>query len=292
MSKISYIPMRILTDTPAQPTTGIPIGALTEIGRLGMGVKVKHQRGFEYPQKCEHFVPRGESAEGFTQLFGDTPSRVPICFFSDEDENSCSVRLEIRDKAGDLVGFSDGENYYFKHRADAPDYQPGFTKIISRVERPNIAEITVDKLRAGLSQEKAKHIKWKSEMYLKFMIRGFPRIGYWRLSSGGENSSIPQVVAMVDHWKALLGSLAMVPFELVLKTATVGDKSFNYINLLPAFSIEDALCMSRHRAEKGLPAGGLLQHPLQAAEPEVAEPIALQLAGERQMETVEVVITD
>ncbi|WP_208734588.1 recombination directionality factor, partial [Corallococcus praedator] len=116
------------------------------------------------------------------------------------------------------------------------------TKLVHLGDVPDIAQRTEEFLRQGLPPDKAKLINWQPTLYLRFMIRDFPMVGYWQISTHGGQSSIPQITGVVDTWKGLLGSLCLVPFVLVIKRGKSADKAkqFSYLNLLPAFSLEQA----------------------------------------------------
>lgn len=230
--------MRITTTTFTQPATGLPREAIPEIGRIGLGIIAKSREGKPYPVATDYFVPRGVAKDVFAGLYGTEPRQLPICFFNDEEELSCSSRLEIRDRKGDLYSYSDGQTYYFRPKNGGL----GFTKLIHVDNVPDIAQRTEEFLRQGLQPDKAKLINWQPTLYLRFMIRDFPMVGHWQISTHGAQSSIPQITGVVDTWKGLLGSLCLVPFVLVIKRGKSADKAkqFTYLNLLPAFSWEQA----------------------------------------------------
>ena len=269
--------MRILTTAESISPSGIPQHAIPEIGRIGLGKLVQTTEGKTYPTATDYFVPRGHAQDLFTQLYGQEPRQLPICFYSDEEEASCNVRLEIRDRKGDLYGFSDGQTYYFR----AKDGSAGYTKLVTLDRVPDIAQRTEAFLQNGLSADKAKHLVWKPTLYLRFMIRDFPTIGYWQITTHGAESTIPQVTKMVDTWKQLLGSLCLLPFALTIKRGKSRDKArqFTFLNLLPDFSIDQALQLAQNRSggQATLPQLNVL-NPLQLEQPElVYEPAIVTL---------------
>ena len=269
--------MRIISTTQNLTTGGIPQEAIPEIGRIGLGKLAQTEGGKAFPTATDYFVPRGQAQELFTQRYGTEPRQLPICFYNDAEEASCNVRLEIRDRKGDLYGYSDGQTYYFRPKNGSA----GYTKLVTVERVPNIAQLTEEHLQKGLAPDKAKHIVWKPTLYLRFMIRDFPLIGYWQIMTHGAQSTIPQITRMVDTWKQLLGSLCMVPFVLNIKRGKSSDKAkqFTYINLLPDFSLDHArqFAQNRSKDQATLPPISLL-NPLQTEQPDqVYEPTIVSL---------------
>ena len=264
--------MRIISTTQNLVTRGIPQEAIPEIGRIGLGKLAQMEGGKVYPTSTDYFVPRGQAQDLFTQLYGPEPRHLPICFYNDAEEASCNVRLEIRDRKGDLYGYSDGQTFYFRPK----DGSRGYTHLVTLKQVPDIASLTEEHLQKGLSPDKAKHIVWKPTLYLRFMIRDFPLVGYWQIMTHGAHSTIPQVTKMVDAWKYLLGSLRMVPFVLSIKRGKSSDKTkqFTYINLLPDFSLDHArqFAQNRPKDEVTLPTTCLLNPLLIGQADQVYEP--------------------
>lgn len=269
--------MRVISTTQDFATQGIPQKAIPEIGRIGLGKLAQTDGGKAYPTATDYFVPRGQAQDLFTQLNGAEPRHLPICFYNDAEEASCNLRLEIRDRKGDLYGYSDGQTYYFRPK----DGSAGYTKLVTVERVPDIALLTEAHLQKGLAPDKAKHIVWKPTLYLRFMIRDFPLIGYWQIMTHGAQSTIPQVTTMVDTWKQLLGSLCMVPFVLCIKRGKSSDKTkqFTYINLLPDFSLDHARQFAQNRFKDQAPLLPMsLLNPLQIGQPDqVYEPTVLAL---------------
>ena len=269
--------MRIISTRQPVSTGGIPQEAIPEIGRIGLGKLAQTEGGKVYPTATDYFVPRGRAQDLFTQLYGPQPRQLPICFYNDAEEASCNVRLEIRDRKGDLYAYSDGQTFYFRPK----DGSPGYTKLVTLQQVPDIALRTEAHLQKGLAPDKAKHIVWKPTLSLRFMIRDFPLVGYWQIMTHGAQSTIPQVTNMVDTWKQLLGSLCMVPFVLRIKRGKSSDKAkqFTYLNLLPDFSLDHArqFAQNRPKEQVTLPHASLLNPPPIGQPDHVYEPTVVSL---------------
>lgn len=54
-----------------------------EVGRIGTRLKKTSASGKEYSSATDYFVPSGDGADLFTQLYGEKPNELEIFFFSD-----------------------------------------------------------------------------------------------------------------------------------------------------------------------------------------------------------------
>jgi len=233
MSRIDYNKITPGT-TKTDPATLPAKRALPEAGRISIGDKGKTKEGKEYPRSTDYFVIRGSNALALQAIYGDKPTSLPIFFYSDDFEDVCSERLEIRDSAGRLFGYGDGETFHI--------YNPktGEYVTVKTTERPDIMEAT----KAFLKQD------WAAVLTVRFAIRGVPVLGYWQFSTRAIKTSIPNLRDRFDECLAAFGTVRFFPFMLnvkKVKSNKPGDsKQYPVVDILPQFSIETGLKLAEY----------------------------------------------
>src|SRR3972149_4555670 len=80
---------------------------LPEIGKVKIGEKAMSQGGKEYPKSLDYFKPTGNFANEFTMKYGDKPTKLSVCFISDDLNEVCNERYESWVK-GKRWGWGDG----------------------------------------------------------------------------------------------------------------------------------------------------------------------------------------
>lgn len=232
--------MRIITSLTDQPADR-PV--LSEIGRLATGFTDQGQNGVEFPRSTDYFVVRSEFAEPFNQLLGEKPASLSILFISDDPNFSCNERLEIRDHKGNLFAYGDGSTFYF-FDVDLKTY----SKVCTVEKHPDIMDQTVTHLQKGLVHNKAKTIKWRDVLYLRFMIRDFPVLGYWQYVTHAKRTTIPALRDTFDGCLKTFGTVTKIPFLLrvkKVKSNNPGDcVQFPVVQLLPMISMEEGYRLS------------------------------------------------
>ncbi len=225
--------------------------ALSKAGSVRTGTKAVNQNGHEYPVSTDYFVITSKSKfDAFVRAkYGEKPTQLPILFYSDDFNDCCSERLEIRDKSGRLFAFGDGETFgvYSEKTKD-------FIRITTE-KRPNIMDEVRAYLCENVTNEQAKSIKWTQILTLRFIIKDIPIIGYWELTTKGLKTSIPNLRDRFDQCLELFGTVRWFPFLLTVtkvKSNKPGDsRQYPITDLIPALSIETGLKIAAHIQESG-----------------------------------------
>lgn len=186
------------------------------------------------PVSTDYFVPSGKYAPLFSGEFGAKPQSITIVFPS--DENVCEERLECRDDQGRLVAHGDGKTF-----------QVWNGKAYEVREKSN-------ELR-GMG-------KWKHIVTLRFLIPRISQVlGYWQLTTGGKESSIPNLIGTFDRVREIAGTVTRIPFDLNVEFATSqkpGSKSrYPVLSLVPNLG-QEQLESVRALSGKLSQIGGLL----------------------------------
>jgi hypothetical protein len=206
-------------------TASLPI-----LGKIKTGEKRLSQSGKEYPASLDYFKCTGDYAALFHKVYGDKPSRITVVFHDDDFSQVANERLELRDKAGRLVGSSDGNAVrYYDPNADAYVWA-------SRINDPDIHE----RLERGNNGPKG----WEAVLTLRVMLPKIPSVfGVWEISTKGEASSIPAIVGTLNTVRDIGGTIRGVPMDLIVEKVSSqkpGSKS-NYpvLRLIPNLSQEN-----------------------------------------------------
>jgi hypothetical protein len=211
------------------------------IGKIKCGMK--NDKGL--PQSLDYFIADGNYKAMFNKEFGEKPKNIEIIFLSDNFEDVCNERMEIR-QGTKLFAWGDGETFEVYSKA-IDDYSTFTIK-----ERPKLLE----------ECEQRSGGKWDATLTLRFLI---PRIrgvfGVWQLTTKGENSSIPQIVSVFDKVKQIAGTVMNIPFDLsvdkVKSQKPESKSSFPVIRLIPNIS-QESLDTVRNFIESGKTFHGLL----------------------------------
>jgi len=220
----------------------------SEIGRLAVGYTDKTNPQKTFPCATDYFVVRGEQAETFTERYGDKPQSLAIRFASDDPEFSCSERYELRDGAGKLFGFGNGQEFWFFDTQEKT-----YSTYRNLTEKPNVMAETVAFLTKGMPEHKAKNIGWKQVLYVRFLITDFPMLGYWQFMTQGAKSSIPAIRDTFDNCLKTFGSVTQIPFSLQVKRVKSNNpgqaKRFSIVSLIPMISLEEGFKLSAARPQ-------------------------------------------
>ena len=234
-----------------QPDTGLQRqirSPFSEIGRLAVGYTDKTNPNKPFPRSTDYFVVRGEQADAFTERYGEKPQSLSVRFASDDPEFSCSERYELRNLSGKLVGFGNGQEFWFFDKAEN-----NYSVYRNLSEKPNIMGDAVAQLTRGLDEKKAKNIGWKQVLYVRFLIPDFPMLGYWQFMTQGAKSSIPAIRDTFDNCLSTFGSVMQIPFSLQVKKVksnNPGDaKQFSIVSLIPMISLDEGYTMSMGRSQ-------------------------------------------
>ncbi|GAB3272587.1 hypothetical protein GCM10027347_44320 [Larkinella harenae] len=219
---------------------------MTEVGRISNGEK-DPERGF--PRSTDYFIVRSRFAQRVTGLYGEKPTELPIFFYSDDFNEVCSERLEIRNEQGKLYGYGDGATFYIWN------VRKGDYTQVTTAERPDIMAATEEFLKLNLSARQAEAIKWTQVLTIRFVIKDIPVLGYWQFTTKGSKTSIPNLRDMFDNCLQTLGSIRFFPLLLTIKKVKSNNpgavKHYPVVDLIPQFSLETGLKISEY----------LQQHP-------------------------------
>ena len=221
---------------------GQPQQAIQEIGRIRAGIKGKNAAGIEFPQSTDYFVATGDYAEMFKEKYGEKPETLEIRFFSDREADSCDERFEIRNKAGQLYAYGDGETFYvYNKKAEK------YNIVRKKSEDPEIMEKIQAHLQDGVFGKAKDAIKWSQVLYLRFFIADFPVLGYWQFFTKGSNTSIPAIREAFDSFKESTGSVQGVTFLLTIQKVKSNKPNstvqYPIVKMVPKVSVDEAFLM-------------------------------------------------
>lgn len=211
--------MRIHSETPT--------GNLGRIGKIKVGKKT--DRGL--PTSLDYFrFDCGDNKmweEEARRLFGSEPKSLPIKFFTANDDISCDQRYELRTHDGKLAGKGDGKHYWLVNEHGQWHMEADRKKVAAYVTR--------------LKTEKYKP-EWQEVCYLRFVLSGYPVLGYWELYTKGASSTIKNLVGVFDQVRNLT-DITRVNFLLRVERHTsnrAGSKSrYPVVSLYPEQAMND-----------------------------------------------------
>lgn len=182
------------------------------IGKIKTGMK---SPGNKFPISVDYFIPTGDYAKSFTEVYGDKPSRIQVMFLSDNPKESCDERYEYRDDSGRLCAEGDGVEFKVWN-VKKKEYE-----IRNILENENLMEDIHKYFKAKKG--------WEVTLKLRFIIPAVNRIvGLWELTTKGTQSSIPNVVNTFDSVNKMHGSVCKAMFDINVKKVTSqkpGEKS-------------------------------------------------------------------
>lgn len=246
--------------------TTVKLGCL---GKVKTGEK-HPQKG--YPMSLDYFrfdSPIVSREVKLKEMFGDNPKSLNITFYSNDTNEVCSQRLELRDKGGRLIAYGDGE--LFKVSTSG-----GWEEV--RVDSDG-NKARIKGLQTTYSQGEYKAV-WKETLILRFLIIGFPEIGYWELRTYGKETAIPQITSVFDFCLEKFGRVQMIPFTL-----TVGKHKSNRAEVNRNYSVIQLFCnvgVDAIEAVRNWDGVGLLSgDKLTASQKAIASPIEPLVIAER-----------
>lgn len=238
--KREFVPAEV-----AAPVSETPRRTLTEVGRVSIGEK-DPQRGF--PRSVDYFIIRGQFAGLVRNIYGEKPTELPILFYSDDFNEVCSERFELRDTAGKLLGYGDGETFRF-YEVRTGDY----TAVRTVSENPAIMTAMLDFVKSKAEPSKRELIRWAHTLTIRFVIKDVPVLGYWQFTSKGIKTTIPNLRDAFDNCLATLGTVRFFPFTLTVrkvKSNKPGDsRQYPVVDIVPAFSLETGLQLAQYLQE-------------------------------------------
>lgn len=161
----------------------------------------------------------------FLDALGPTPRSLPIVFLSDNVNECCYERYELRDGTK-LLADGDGETFRVWSK-EKEDYVEMTTAL-----HPGLME--------GLARKANK--EWNTVLTLRFLILPIKSVmGVWSFTTKGEASSIPAIIAAFDSVKQWAKTVVGVPFDLtveMVKSQKPDSKSkFPVVKLVPNMGV-------------------------------------------------------
>jgi|GEM_PF-2308836 len=207
------------------------------IGKVKIGEKQDYKKDGETKQRpvsLDHFIGFGKYKSYFEKAYPANPNRIQIIFVSDDVEQSCNERYELRNDKGDLYGSGDGKTFSIWDKKDKL-YKPFI------VNTPEDKEI-LKKAAKDCSSPKG----WEVILTLQFImpaIRGV--LGLWQFSTKGKASSVNAIRDTFDFVQQKAGSVLNIVFDLTVekvKSQKPDDpRSYSVVNLISNVSEENLL---------------------------------------------------
>jgi len=217
-------------------TEKVTKASIPKIGNIRCGIKVD-KNGKSYTSSIDYFIADSSKtkeiySQSFYEIYGDKPNSINIVFFSDDLNDSCWEQFEYRDTAGKKFAYGDGETYFV------------FSK-----KNKSYLEFTLNE-RKNLLQEIEKSSpggKWSHVLRLKFIIVGINALGYWKLETKGELTSIPNIRETFDFIKEKSGRIAGIEFDLnveMVKSDKPGDpRRYPVLIIVPKIPEKETLLL-------------------------------------------------
>jgi hypothetical protein len=197
---------------------------LPEIGKVKIGEKAPNGN---YPRSLDYFKPTGNFANEFTMKYGDKPTKLSVCFISDDLNEVCNERYESWVK-GKRWGWGDG-TLFTVWDATANENKGAYIKDLPATDA------------------RVKALKWDVMLTLRFVLLELKGImGYWRFETKAKATTIPSIVKAFDFVKERANTIIGFPFNLTIERKTgynPGEaKNYPVVSLVPNFS-QDAIEM-------------------------------------------------
>jgi len=211
---------------------------LPRLGKLKIGIV---NEGQKYPTTLDYFRATGKFSDRFHAAHGDKPQQVPVMFYHNDARFSSFHRFEVRDGQGRLTGYGNGLDYWVHHSIAATDKKMGAFVKMQRDEQSKISESqkAIIKKAGGVNGLSS----WKQVLTLKLICIKLPDIhGAWWFETQATKSTIPQILSTIDRVRHNTGTLARIPFRLVVemhKSQSAGDASkYPVVSLIPDIGVE------------------------------------------------------
>lgn len=215
---------------------------LNEIGRIRVGEMKSNNNGASFPSALDYFkvdTIHKMVAHEMAKKYTNQPKTLPVFFHTNDIENHCIESLKLRDKAGKLIAYGDGETFHIWNDARKEYIQTDTTK------RPNIAAEALEYARKGINGDARLKIDWEHILTLRFCIKDVAAVGFWQFETKAAKTTIVGIRNMIDQCIEIWGRFAFLPFFLSVKMAesnTPGIKrKYPIVELTPSFSLERGL---------------------------------------------------
>lgn len=187
------------------------------LGKVKVGKVVENKNGKSYPTSIGYFrftSNEQRRVKKMGEIFGEEPTSIPITFPGNDVNEYCTQRFELRNGAGQLVAYGDGEVFYKSTKT-------GFVEI-SKAESKKL--------------NKATETQWSEVLILRFVVLGYPEFGLWEFRTKGKDTSIPQIISTFDTALEHAGRVQMLPFRLTVhkhkSNRAEANRQYPVVNLL------------------------------------------------------------
>lgn len=217
------------------PTIGI-------IGKIKIGKKTRNAKGKEVPTSLDYFRFTdpfgGRYATMAEEQFGQ-PKQLQVTFASDDFNQNCIERMELRNSSGQLVAYTDLETLWTSQK-------DGFEPIAKRrIEAAGGMKACMEALEKKYTKSNYE-AKFFECLYLRVVLLGFRVIGQWEIYTKAAKSSIKQIVDTYDMVLQQAGRIAWIPFTLSVQKVKANreipgesyKRSYSVISLHPDLSVE------------------------------------------------------
>jgi hypothetical protein len=211
------------------PKLGFP-----KIGAIRCGMKIE-RNGKTFPTSVDYFIPTGNYAKYFTDVYGDKPKVIQVMFLDDRPELVCDERLELRNNEGRLVAYGDGITFMVFDDSKEK-YEP-----YSVEQFPDLPERLT-----------AKHkSKWDTVLRLRVLVPAISGvIGYWEIMTKAVASSIPEITQIFDRVLEQKGFIKGILFDLHVNIHVSNKPNsrdrYPVLSLVPNHSSENKKLIEKH----------------------------------------------
>lgn len=211
-------------------------------GTISMGYKAKTDRGKEYPVATDHFrVNEGAFKKDWDKTMGEKPNEIELFFL---DDTHWVEQYEYRDKDGSRCAYGDGETFMvFASKKDAKGNEVGeykeFRHWIDGAEGVK-PEGAIDVISA-VEKKWPEGRGWDKKLTMYVFIPKTKVIALWKITTGGEASSIEAIRDVLMTVMEMRGSIVQVPFKLSVAFAKSNKpgvvSKFPVLKLIPDLNI-------------------------------------------------------
>lgn len=211
---------RILNREKKEGKANLPI-----IGRLKVGEKTEGG----YPRSLDYFKATGKYAQKFNEAYPGKVNQIKIFFASDDIKSVCDERYELWGGDGRKWGEGDGKEF------KVWDMKEEQYLVKTKEEDEQYLKNIVKQCKSSGG--------WQPVLSIRFIIPKIPGVmGLWQLDTKGKESSMPEIINSFDMLLENLGTVRMVPFDLLVekvKSKKPGKASvYPVIRLVPNIDTE------------------------------------------------------
>lgn len=182
------------------------------IGKIKVGMK---KPGSNYPTSLDYFrftSPTKNYVDRAEAMYGQ-PNTLRVTFMTNDDNNNCCQRYELRDNGGRLIAYTDLEEMMVSR-------PKGFEAVgKERIELGGGIEKAMEAMEqkySGVFNGKEYKAKFIEILYLRVVLVDFPVLGQWEIYTKGSKSTIKNIIGTYDSTKQFAGRVRGIPFNLTV----------------------------------------------------------------------------